>query len=162
MDTLTREAPATGSGTDTDLGAETADPDEPRPAGPLYVPVRLGSAGGRQLCFVRTPLGVRTAVGFTSEERLRAVLGRRQRWIRLAEPALRSLAEPLGVTTVTVDPQLGAPAPESVPHRSPVLPCARRTPLAPEAARRAPGTPAGLSRTPAGPVPVLHPFPSPN
>lgn len=103
MNTLTRE------------DADTADPDERRPAGPLYVPVRLGSAGGHQLRFVRTPLGVRTAVGFTSKERLLAVLGDEQQWIRLAEPALRALAEPLGVTLVTVDPQLSAPAPRRAP-----------------------------------------------
>ncbi|MBD0747987.1 SAV_915 family protein [Streptomyces sp. CBMA152] len=113
-----------------------ADPDERRPAGPLYVPVRLGSAGGEQLRFLRTPLGVRTAVGFTSPERLCAVLGHEQRWIRLAEPALRSLAEPLGVTTVTVDPQLTAPAPVSAKkrRREPVeqQPCARRSGLHPD------------------------------
>lgn len=115
-------------------GVADADPDERRPAGPLYVPVRLGSAGGEQLRFVRTPLGVRTAVGFTSSERLCAVLGREQRWIRLAEPALRALAAPLGVTTVTVDPQLTAPAPTTVrKRREPVeQPCARRSRLHPD------------------------------
>ncbi|MGW4031350.1 SAV_915 family protein [Streptomyces sp. NPDC004838] len=139
MSTLTRE------------DADTADPDELRPAGPLYVPVRLGSAGGRQLRFMRTPLGVRTAVGFTSRERLAAVLGEDQRWIRLAAPALRTLAEPLGVTTLTVDPQLTAPAlaPQGDPvsgrparparpvrreHTAPpVQPCARRSGWDPEA-----------------------------
>ncbi|MET7566281.1 hypothetical protein ABZV15_42155, partial [Streptomyces sp. NPDC005246] len=30
--------------------------------------------------------------------------------IRLSEPALRALAAPLGVTTLTVDPQFSAPA----------------------------------------------------
>ncbi|MGW1881501.1 SAV_915 family protein [Streptomyces sp. NPDC001970] len=90
---------------------EDADPDEPTPAEPLFVPVRLGSAGGYQLRFMRTPLGVRTAIGFTSAGRLTAVLGEGQAWIRLAEPALRALSEPLGVTRVTVDPQLTAPAP---------------------------------------------------
>ncbi|MGW7542331.1 hypothetical protein ACWGKQ_14605 [Streptomyces sp. NPDC054770] len=34
------------------------------------------------------------------------------RWIRLAEPALRALTAPLGITTVTVDPRFSAPAPE--------------------------------------------------
>ncbi|MEU2431561.1 SAV_915 family protein [Streptomyces sp. NPDC007861] len=96
------------------LAADT-DPDEPRPAAPLFVPVRLGSAGGRQLRFMRTPLGVRTAVGFTSARRLAAVLGAGQAWTRLAEPALRALSEPLGVTVVTVDPQLTAHAPSRVP-----------------------------------------------
>ncbi|MEI5007915.1 SAV_915 family protein [Streptomyces sp. PmtA] len=104
------------------LVIEDADPDEPRPAGPLFVPVRLGSAGGHQLCYMRTPLGVRTAVGFTSERRLTGVLGAKQTWIRLAEPALRALSEPLGVTTVTVDPQLTAPAP--VPASRPAAPAA--------------------------------------
>ncbi|MFI6285144.1 SAV_915 family protein [Streptomyces sp. NPDC051018] len=107
MDTLTRE------------DAETADPDERRPAGPLYVPVRLGSAGGHQLRFMRTPLGVRTAVGFTSRERLASVLGADQQWIRLAAPALRTLAEPLGVTMLTVNPQLSAPTSALSPAPAP-------------------------------------------
>ncbi|MEU2156417.1 SAV_915 family protein [Streptomyces sp. NPDC019396] len=86
-------------------------PGEHRPAEPLFVPVRLGSAGRFQLRFLRTPLGVRTAIGFTGERRLRAAFGENQAWIRLAEPALRALAEPLGVTAVTVDPRLTTPAP---------------------------------------------------
>ncbi|MGY0020057.1 SAV_915 family protein [Streptomyces sp. YJ-C3] len=57
----------------------------------------------------RTPPGERTAVGFTSRERLAATLGPDQRWIRLGAPALRALAEPLGVTAVTVDPTFSAP-----------------------------------------------------
>lgn len=107
--------------------SDRSDPDEPRPAGALYVPVRLGSLGGRQLCFMRTPLGVRTAVGFTSGERVAAVLGAGQQWIRLAEPVLRALAEPLGVVTVTIDPQLSAPGPAQPATARPGLPrCARR------------------------------------
>ncbi|WP_262008349.1 SAV_915 family protein [Streptomyces sp. FIT100] len=102
-----------------ELLAEDTDPDEPRPAAPLFVPVRLGSAGGHQLRFMRTPLGVRTAVGFTSARRLTAVLGAGQAWTRLAEPALRALSEPLGVTVVTVDPQLTAHAPSRVPGPAP-------------------------------------------
>ncbi|MFB6984134.1 SAV_915 family protein [Streptomyces scopuliridis] len=108
-----------------------ADPDEPRTAGPLYVPVRLGSAGGHQLRFARTPLGARTAIGFTSSLRLTAVLGEGQAWIRLAEPALRALAEPLGALVVTVDPQLTAPAIGGRP--GPAGPCARRALELPEA-----------------------------
>ncbi|MFI1015243.1 SAV_915 family protein [Streptomyces sp. NPDC020965] len=117
METLTR------------AGADSADPDEPRPAGVLYVPVRLGSAGGCHLRFMRTPLGVRTAVGFTGAARLTAALGDRQPWIRLAEPALRTLAEPLGVTTVTVDPpasSVTAPVPTAGGFPAPGQPCARR------------------------------------
>ncbi|WP_405793394.1 SAV_915 family protein [Streptomyces sp. NBC_01506] len=110
--------------------AEGADPDEPGSAGPLYVPVRLGSAGGRQLRFMRTRLGARTAVGFTSARRLAAALGARQPYIRLAEPCLRALAEPLGVVLVTLDPQLAAPpvahrTPPHTPARATVRPCLR-------------------------------------
>ncbi|GAA1366063.1 SAV_915 family protein [Streptomyces beijiangensis] len=115
------------------LAPEDPEPHSPRPAGPLFVPVRHGSAGGCQLRFLRTPLGARTAVGFTSSQRLAAVLGERQAWIRLAEPALRVLAEPLGVVTVTIDPQLTASAASAAPAVKPwpgQHPCARVRDLA--------------------------------
>ncbi|ADI03980.1 hypothetical protein SBI_00859 [Streptomyces bingchenggensis BCW-1] len=89
---------------------EDPEPCDRFPAGPLYVPVRPGPSRCAARLF-RTPLGDRTAVGFTSERRLTATLGPDQAWIRLAEPALRALTEPLGVTTITVDPQFTAPAP---------------------------------------------------
>lgn len=89
---------------------EDPEPSDRFPAGPLYVPVRPGQAACAARLF-RTPIGDRTAVGFTSRRNLTATLGPDQPWIRLAEPALRSLTEPLGVTTVTVDPQFCAPAP---------------------------------------------------
>ncbi|MEJ8642046.1 SAV_915 family protein [Streptomyces sp. MS1.HAVA.3] len=57
----------------------------------------------------RTPLGTRTAVGFTSADRLAATLGAAQPWIRLSEAALRAMAEPLGASLLTVDPTLTAP-----------------------------------------------------
>ncbi|WP_435133376.1 SAV_915 family protein [Actinacidiphila sp. bgisy144] len=93
---------------------EDPDPHEPVPAGPLLVPVRPGP-GGCTARFFRTPLGTRTAVGFTSAERLAAALGPDQPWVRLSAAALRALAEPLGVTCVTVDPRFCAPAPARVP-----------------------------------------------
>ncbi|MGW1615487.1 SAV_915 family protein [Streptomyces sp. NPDC002285] len=89
---------------------EDPEPSDRFPAGPLYVPVRPGQAACAARLF-RTPIGDRTAVGFTSQRKLTATLGPDQPWIRLAEPALRSLTAPLGVTTVTVDPQFCAPAP---------------------------------------------------
>ncbi|MEU8754955.1 SAV_915 family protein [Streptomyces chartreusis] len=92
------------------LSDEDPEPSERFPAGPLFVPVRPGHAACAARLF-RTPLGDRTAVGFTSQRQLTATLGPDQPWIRLAEPALRSLAASLGVTTVTVDPQFCAPAP---------------------------------------------------
>lgn len=92
------------------LSDEDPEPSDRFPAGPLYVPVRPGQAACAARLF-RTPIGDRTAVGFTSRRKLTATLGPDQPWIRLAEPALRSLTAPLGVTTVTVDPQFCAPAP---------------------------------------------------
>ncbi|MFC5217987.1 SAV_915 family protein [Streptomyces coerulescens] len=91
------------------LSDEDPEPSQRFPAGPLYVPVRPGPAACAARIF-RTPLGARTAVGFTSRGKLTATLGAEQPWIRLAEPALRALIAPLGVTTVTVDPQFCAPA----------------------------------------------------
>lgn len=91
--------------------SEDPEPSEPVPAGPLFVPVRPGPTGCTARLF-RTPVGGRTAVGFTSAARLGATLGAAQAWIRLSEPALRALAAPLGVTALTVDPQLSAPAAE--------------------------------------------------
>ncbi|MEU9331548.1 SAV_915 family protein [Streptomyces sp. NPDC048290] len=85
------------------------EPGERLPDGPLYVPVRPGPSGCATRLF-RTPLGDRTAVAFTSARRLTATLGAGQPWIRLAAPALRALVAPLGVTSLTVDPQLSAPA----------------------------------------------------
>ncbi|MET4646658.1 MULTISPECIES: SAV_915 family protein [Streptomyces] len=88
---------------------EDPEPSERFPAGLLHVPVRSGPAGCTTR-FFRTPLGGRTAVGFTSAAKLTATLGTDQPSIRLSEPALRALAAPLGVTTLTVDPQFSAPA----------------------------------------------------
>ncbi|MGW7548556.1 SAV_915 family protein [Streptomyces sp. NPDC054770] len=103
------------------LCGDDPEPSDRTPAGPLFVPVRPGPAGCAARLF-RTPLGERTAVGFTSARRLAATLGPDQAWIRLAEPVLRALTAPLGVTTVTVDPQLSAPAP--APVASPLAPVA--------------------------------------
>ncbi|MFF2789950.1 SAV_915 family protein [Streptomyces sp. NPDC058049] len=89
--------------------ADDPEPEERVPAGPLYVPVLPGRAEVVVRLF-RTPLGARTAVGFTSAERLAATLGAGQRWIRLSESALRAMAEPIGASLLTVDPTLTAPA----------------------------------------------------
>ncbi|MER5864958.1 SAV_915 family protein [Kitasatospora sp. NPDC002040] len=95
---------------------EDPEPSERLPAGPLFVPVRPGPMGCTAR-FFRTPLGSRTAVGFSTEQLLVAALGPQQPWIRLAEPALRALAVPTGVTALTVDPQLSAPAVLPGPER---------------------------------------------
>ncbi|MFI9271344.1 SAV_915 family protein [Kitasatospora sp. NPDC052896] len=117
---------------------EDPEPSERVPAGHLLVPVRSGPLGHAVRVF-RTPLGERTAVAFTTEQRLAAVLSPAQPWIALAEPALRALTEPLGITALTVDPQLAAPAPTPLPddraeHTSPSW-CG--APLRPSPARAA-------------------------
>ncbi|KUL40398.1 hypothetical protein ADL22_15055 [Streptomyces sp. NRRL F-4489] len=116
------------------LHAEDPEPAERVPAGPLFVPVRPGPAGCTARLF-RTPLGGRTAVGFTSPQRLAAALGGGQPWVRLSEPALRALAEPVGATTVTVDPRC-APAPDA-PARRPLPDTAREAGAAANGAREA-------------------------
>ncbi|WP_030616225.1 SAV_915 family protein [Streptomyces achromogenes] len=108
------------------LYGEDPEPSDRFPAGPLYVPVRPGPSGSVVRLF-RTPLGDRSAVGFTSACGLVATLGTGQAWIRLAEPALRALTTPLGVTTVTIDPPFTAcapaPAGQAVPA-GPAVPAA--------------------------------------
>ncbi|MFF3655330.1 SAV_915 family protein [Streptomyces olivochromogenes] len=89
--------------------SEDPEPSERFPAGLLFVPVRSGPAGCTAR-FFRTPLGGRSAVGFTSAAKLTATLGTDQASIRLSEPALRALAAPLGVTALTIDPQFSAPS----------------------------------------------------
>lgn len=95
---------------------EDPEPLDRVPTGhPLFVPVRSGPTG----CvtrFFRSPLGTRTAVAFTSEDRLVRTLGADQPWIRLSEPALRALAAPLGVTALRINPRLTAPAPVPAAH----------------------------------------------
>jgi len=74
----------------------------------LCVPVRNAGYGSALRLF-RERDGSRCAVAFTSEDRLREVLGERQDWVPLAEPALRDLTRPLGVAALVVDPNLVAP-----------------------------------------------------
>lgn len=76
-------------------------------AGALYVPVRPGPAGYAARLF-RTPLGERTAVGFTTLHQLVSTLGPGQAWIKLSEPALRALTTPLGITRLLLNPSLAA------------------------------------------------------
>ncbi|MFF3209793.1 SAV_915 family protein [Streptomyces sp. NPDC002886] len=108
------------------------EPEERVPAGPLYVPVLPGRAEVVVRLF-RTPLGARTAVGFTTAERLAATLGAGRPWIRLSESALRAMAGPVGASPLTVDPTLTAPAvtpttPEAATPTGPVTPPVPRDP----------------------------------
>ncbi|MFI6003414.1 SAV_915 family protein [Streptomyces sp. NPDC051366] len=102
------------------------EPEERVPAGLLYVPVRPGRGAEAVIRLFRTPLGARTAVGFTSRGRLAATLGEGQRSIRLSEAVLRELCEPLGAGLITVDPTLSAasatPAPAPAAPAAPLRP----------------------------------------
>lgn len=138
---------------------EDPEPSDRFPAGPLYVPVRPGPAGCATRLF-RTPLGGRTAVAFTSVRGLTATLGADQPWIRLAEPALRALTAPLGVTTLTVDPHLTAmgPAPDAT---DPARVAARPPGVATDPAlAAAPSSAAAGPGTVAAPVPADGPGPA--
>ncbi|MEH6378285.1 SAV_915 family protein [Streptomyces sp. KLMMK] len=118
-------AAASGTASAESSQAGDGEPAEPsHPAGhapeqPLYVPVRRCACGFALRVF-RSPLGTRTAVAFTTERRLSAVLGPDQPSVRLALPAVRALATPLGVATVSIDPQLTAPAVRTDPAGPPV------------------------------------------
>ncbi|MFI0811908.1 SAV_915 family protein [Streptomyces echinatus] len=109
----------------------------------------------------RTPPGGRTVVGFTSRARLAIELGDDQACVELAEPILRALAEPLGVTRLTVDPHLvAAPVPietvlsfspdrlpreaQAVPRQAAVAPVAHgtRSEVSPRRRASGPGSPA--------------------
>ena len=85
--------------------------------GLLVVPV----AGSETLALRsgRLPTGERVGIAFSTESRLIQVMGAGQRWIHLAEPAVKSMLAPLGIDRVQVDPGLiasgvaaGTPAPE--------------------------------------------------
>jgi SseB protein N-terminal domain len=70
---------------------------------PLFVPVR-DCAPALALRLFRNPAGGRTAVAFTSPARVAEVLGAGQHWVRLSEPALRSMLTDLDVSGIVVDP----------------------------------------------------------
>ncbi|WEO96230.1 SAV_915 family protein [Streptomyces sp. FXJ1.172] len=72
-----------------------------------------------------SPHGDLSVGGFTSLLRLTATLGPGRPWIRLAEPALRALTAPLGVTSLTVDPQFTAPAPAPLTPAGAEIPALR-------------------------------------
>jgi hypothetical protein len=130
---------------------EDPEPLDRVPAGRrLFVPVRSGPAGCTAR-FFRTALGGRTAVAFTSEERLVRTLGPDQPWIRLSEPALRALGAPLGVGSLRIDPRLSAPAPISAPAQVPAsAPAPVSAPAAASATASAPvSAPAAASPRPA-------------
>ena len=92
----------------------------------LFTPVREAACGVALRMF-RDRDGSRCAVAFTTEDRLRTVLGADQRWVPLAEPALRELTRPLGVASLVVDPNLVAPAvPAAVEQAAPARESAAR------------------------------------
>lgn len=120
---------------DDDSGSGTApepepEPEEQVPAGPLYVPVRPGPARTAALRLFRTAPGTRTAVAFTGPGPLAAALGPDAPWIVLCESALRALAEPLGVTRLTLDPVLCLPPVRSAAGSSAGAPLATARPAA--------------------------------
>ncbi|WP_243638860.1 SAV_915 family protein [Streptacidiphilus pinicola] len=124
------------------LAGDDSEPVDHLPTGLLLVPVRSGPAGAVLRLF-RSPLGERTAVGFSSRRQLAAVLGPEQTAVELAEPALRAMADALGVGRITVDPQLAAAPAAAAVAGSATAPVSVRV-SAPVAAPR--GTDGGRAR----------------
>ena len=85
----------------------------------LFAPVR-DTACGMALRLFRERDGSRCAVAFSTEERLRSVLGAAQRCVPLSEPALREMTGPIGVHHLVVDPNLVAPPVRELPASAPV------------------------------------------
>ncbi|HEX3612483.1 MAG TPA: SAV_915 family protein [Sporichthyaceae bacterium] len=77
---------------------------------PLFVPVRYRSQS-LSLRLFATRMGGRTAVAFSTRERLLGLLGPGQAWVRLTDAAVRGLTRPIGVTELMVDPVLIAAPP---------------------------------------------------
>lgn len=95
-----------------------ARPAPPRSSpGLVFVAVRRSSRHGYTLRRFRAPGGGHTVVGFTTRARLTAALGADHAAVGLALPALRALVEPLGATSLTIDPApvTAAPAPAGPP-----------------------------------------------
>ncbi|WP_344104970.1 SAV_915 family protein [Nocardiopsis rhodophaea] len=91
----------------------------------MCVPVRVTN-GVECVRLARLGSGERVALEFSSPERLRAAMGPRQRWIRMAEPALRSLVRPLGVTRIQSDPNVVATPARTPRTRTVVRPMNQR------------------------------------
>ena len=86
----------------------------------LFAPVRDTACGTAALRLFRERDGSRCAVAFSTEERLRSVLGATQRCVPLSEPALREMTDPIGVHHLVVDPNLVAPPVRELPAAAPV------------------------------------------
>ncbi|MGZ0147265.1 SAV_915 family protein [Kribbella sp. WER1] len=71
-----------------------------------FVPVRCAD-GVAVVQTGRSPDGRRVGIAFTTSADLRAACGAAE-WMRLSEPALRDLLEPLGITRIQLDPALVA------------------------------------------------------
>jgi SseB protein N-terminal domain len=106
---------------------EPPDTEHPSDAGHVYVPMQA-AACGVSLRLFRDRDGARCAVGFTSPDRLAALLGGDQQYYRVTVRVARAMARERGVTALVVDPGLVA-APvstlreiEPVPAETPAPP----------------------------------------
>ncbi|CAM5683544.1 hypothetical protein SCALM49S_02270 [Streptomyces californicus] len=88
----------------------------PRP-GLLFVPVRATDAGPVLRMF-RTPLGERTAVGFTARDLLTATLGAGHAAIRLAEPAPCACSSSRSASTGSSSTRRSRPRPSPAHRRA--------------------------------------------
>jgi hypothetical protein len=70
----------------------------------------------------RLPTGERVGIAFSTENRLRQVMGASQRWIRISESAMKAMLAPLGIVRVQVDPGLIAPPVAPTTQAAPTTP----------------------------------------
>ncbi|MFH8476213.1 SAV_915 family protein [Streptomyces sp. NPDC018000] len=103
----------TAADTAADPGDRTGPP--PGPSGLVFVAVRRFSPHGYSIRLFRAPDGARIAVAFTTPTALDAELGPDHAMVRIALPALRILLEPLGISSLAIDPVLASAGPVAVP-----------------------------------------------
>lgn len=110
----------------------------------------------------RLPTGERVGIAFSTESRLRQVMGASQRWILISESAMKAMLAPLGIVHVQVDPGLIAPpvasmVPSARPEPRPFL--TPRSRLEPRPTPRSePRTRAARAPVPAAPRDLVKEF----
>jgi hypothetical protein len=79
--------------------------------GNLHVPVRVCGQGIVTIRIARLPAGERVGLGFTSLEKLTALLGTEQGWIIVNSDFLHDMLAFQGISKIQVDPDIvGAPS----------------------------------------------------
>ncbi len=101
----------------------------PDSAQQLFVPIKATRiADVASICIARLPEGARTALAFTSIDRLTGAMGGQQPWAVMCEDALRTTLAPIGIARIQVDADYVGPAIGRLPR--PTVPEPADTPTA--------------------------------